>query len=147
MLTYSLFFIVISSIIILCIFYFFFWRLSIYKKEYFEFNQPVSVIICAKNEEYNLSNNLESILQQEYSNFEVIVVNDQSIDNTYIFLEKLEKKYPNLVIVNIDTHINHYPGKKFPLTLGIKTAKYNYLLLTDADCIPNSKKWIKISCC
>ena len=143
MLVNTLLFIIILSLIILFSFSVFFFRLSNYKKKHSLFNKPISIIICAKNEENNLKKNLPLILSQNYEDFEVIVVNDQSTDGTFFFLEQIEKEYPNLVIVTIDDYINHYPGKKFPLTLGIKTAKYEHLLLTDADCIPNSKKWIK----
>ena len=58
-----------------------------------------------------------------------------------LLLKEFEKQYPNLVLVTIEKHINQRPGKKLALTLGIKTAKHEYLLLTDADCLPNSKNW------
>ena len=61
-------------------------------------------------------------------------------------LKELEKKYKHLVVVTIEKHINKHIGKKFALTLGIKTAKYEHLLLTDADCFPNSKNWAQLMC-
>ena len=105
--------------------------------------KPVSVIICAKNELNNLKTNLPSFLAQNYFNFEVIVVNDQSTDNSIFYLNELAENHKHLVVVDIDDFVKHTPGKKFALTLGIKTAKHEYVLLTDADCIPNSKDWIK----
>ena len=134
---------IISMSVLLIFYFFFFWRLSMHKKDDASFSHPISIIICAKNEEENLKNNLPKILNQKYFNFEVIVVNDQSIDETSFLLEKFEKSYSNLVVVTIDSHVNHKIGKKFALTLGIKTAKYEYLLLTDADCVPNSENWAK----
>lgn len=125
---------------------YFFYRLSVSKANPGTFNEPISIIICAKNEEENLRNNLPKILNQKYFNFEVVIVNDQSIDGTSSFLEELEKSYSNLVVVNIEKHINKYPGKKFALMLAIKTAKYEYLLLTDADCFPDSKNWAELMC-
>lgn len=122
---------------------FFFSRLNKYRKEGKLFQDPVSIIICAKNEAQNINNNLISILEQEYSLFEVIVVNDQSTDNSKILLKELANNYKNLVVVNIEDNVKTRLGKKFALTLGIKTAKYENLLLTDADCKPNSKYWIK----
>ena len=134
----------IISINILLVFnFFFFWRLSKHKMKEASFSNPISIIICAKNEEENLKNNLPEILNQKYFNFEVIVVNDQSIDGTSFLLEELEKLHSNLVIVTIDNHVNQQIGKKFALTLGIKTAKHEHLLLTDADCLPNSSNWVK----
>ena len=107
-----------------------------------EFKEGVSVIICSKNEESNLRKYLPMILNQNYSNYEVIVVNDQSEDNTNFLLKDLQKINKNLEIVNIDSHVREKKGKKFALTLGIKTAKHKYLLLTDADCEVLSKDWI-----
>jgi len=102
----------------------------------------VSVIIAAKNEFDNLSEFLPTILEQDYSNFEVIVVNDQSFDGTYLLLKDFQVKYPHLKIVNIDEEINDFSGKKLALTLGIKAAKHEILLFTDADCLPSSNQWI-----
>ena len=122
---------------------YFFTKLSIFKSKKEKFNQPISIIICAKNEADNLKNFLPKVLEQDYPEFEVVVVNDQSKDGTAAILKIFEKSYPNLVVVTIDEHIKHWPGKKFALTLGIKTAKHEHLLLTDADCLPNSSNWAK----
>jgi len=105
--------------------------------------QPVSVVICAKNEYYNLKENLPLILEQDYPDFEVIVVNDVSDDETYFLLKILSDQYPHLKIVNFVDNVNFFSGKKFPLTIGIKSAKNDIVLLTDADCKPQSMKWIE----
>ena len=133
----------ISLSLILFYYIYFFVRIILIKKNNSSFNKPISIIICAKNELNNLKNNLQFILDQNYSNFEVIVVNDQSSDDSINFLNKLAKKNKHLVIVEIDDFVKTTLGKKFALTLGIKTAKNKYLILTDADCIPDSKNWIK----
>lgn len=104
--------------------------------------QPVSVIICAKNEALNLRKNLESVLNQKYPRFEVIVVNDCSWDETGTYLEETSKKYEHLKIVNIKEQEKYRHGKKFALTLGIKAAANDILLLTDADCMPAGPDWI-----
>ncbi len=137
---------IISLLILLVYYLYFFLKLTLFKAKESVFDKPISIIICAKNELENLRKNLPSILSQNYFNFEVIVVNDQSIDGSKIFLDELAKKHLNLVIVEIDDFVTHNPGKKFALTLGIKTAKHEHLLLTDADCIPASKDWIKQMC-
>jgi cellulose synthase/poly-beta-1,6-N-acetylglucosamine synthase-like glycosyltransferase len=104
---------------------------------------PVSVVICAKNEYHNLKKNLSSILNQNYPEFEVVVVNDASDDETIFLLQDLEREYKHLKIVNITQDLNFFKGKKFPLSLGIKSAKNEYLLLTDADCMASGPSWIK----
>lgn len=131
----------LSLIIILFFYFYFFLRFSFLKIKTSSFDQPISIIVCAKNELENLKSNLPLILKQNYHTFEVIVVNDQSIDGTSFFLEDLAKKNKHLVVVDIDSFVTHSPGKKFALTLGIKTAKFEHLLLTDADCAPSSKSW------
>ena len=130
--------------VLIQIFYalFFFARLSFYKSKNGTFNEGVSVIICAKDESENLAKNLPSFLEQDYAPFEVIVVNDQSIDGTKYLLQDFEKKYKNLKVVTIDDHIISRVGKKLALAIGIKTAQYDYVLLSDADCETVSKNWI-----
>lgn len=104
--------------------------------------EPVSIVICAKNEEENLRINLPKILSQNYPEFEVIVINDCSNDNTEEFLGELSQKYSNLKFSSLveDNKFNH--GKKLALTIGIKAAKHDILLLTDADCYPKTDNWI-----
>ncbi len=103
---------------------------------------PVSVIISARNEAENLQVNLPFILQQNYPDFEVIVVNDSSFDNSENVLLELKANYHHLKIVTIAINDKYRTGKKFALTLGIKAAKNEHLLFTDADCIPASNDWI-----
>ncbi|WP_040625722.1 glycosyltransferase [Mucilaginibacter paludis] len=103
---------------------------------------PVSVIIAARNEYANLKHNLPLILDQDYPEYEVIVVNDCSFDHTDELLNIYEKQYPKLRIVTIEEHPRFKTGKKFALTLGIKAARYEHLLFTDADCEPTSSHWI-----
>lgn len=103
---------------------------------------PVSVVICARNEEYNLEKNLPLVLEQDYPDFEVVVVNDFSDDDTAYLLDQMKKRYSNLRVVTLSQHLNFFKGKKFPLSIGIKAAKNEILLLTDADCAPLSDQWI-----
>lgn len=104
---------------------------------------PVSVIICAKNEADNLKERLKYVLDQDYPDFEVIVVNDQSTDDTELVLDEYKQKYPNLYVTEISHDRFFRQGKKLALTIGIKAAKNEWLLLTDADCMPVSKNWIR----
>jgi glycosyltransferase involved in cell wall biosynthesis len=105
-------------------------------------NTPVSVIIAARNEYENLKQNLPLILEQQYPDFEVVVVNDCSYDQSEVILEEYAKLHANLKVVTITEHERFKTGKKFALTLGIKAAKNEHLLFTDADCHPASVNWI-----
>lgn len=106
--------------------------------------EGVSVVICARNEYDKLKENLPLILTQEYSNFEVVVVNHASEDETALLLSALSEQYPRLKIVEIRENLNFFDGKKFPLSIGIKSAMNDLILLTDADCRPVSSKWITL---
>lgn len=103
---------------------------------------PVSVIIAARNESDNLYENLPIILQQDYPIFEVIVVNHQSVDDSMYLLSAYQQQYENLRVIDVAKSKHLLPGKKLPITLGVKGAKYEHLLLTDADCKPTSSQWI-----
>lgn len=104
---------------------------------------PVSVVISSRNERKKLAANLPSILSQDYPNFEVVVVNDGSYDGTKELLEELSQSHSNLKPVELNIDERYHRGKKFALTMGIKAAKNEQLLFTDADCVPSSDQWIK----
>jgi len=113
------------------------------KNEFVRSDQPVSVIVCARDEYYNLQENLPLLLSQDYSAFEVVVVNHGSEDETNYLLRDLADIHKNLKIVNVSQDLNFFTGKKFPLSIGIKSASYDVLLFTDADCKPSSNQWIR----
>lgn len=103
----------------------------------------VSVIVCARNEQTNLSDYLHTLLAQDYPCYEVIVVNDGSEDNTQQVLEQYAQQYNNLYVTFVPREARVLSSKKLALTIGIKAAYYDYLLLTDADCRPESRQWIR----
>jgi glycosyltransferase involved in cell wall biosynthesis len=105
-------------------------------------NQPVSVIVCAHDEETNLRELIPALLQQDYPAFEVIIVNDRSNDNTFDFLLEETKKDQRLKMVNVKSVPEHVNNKKYALTLGIRAAVNEWILLTDADCRPATNGWI-----
>lgn len=126
---------------------YFFIRLAFYKKPSPEssMQHAVSVIVCARDEAQHLADHLPDILQQEYhSTFEVIAVNDNSFDDSKYVLEYLSKPFRNLRPIELKQEARHIQGKKFPLSIGIKEAKHELLLLTDADCKPAGSKWIEL---
>lgn len=103
---------------------------------------PVSVIICAKNEAENLKKFIPFILEQNYPEFELILVNDASIDDTLEVMEHFKEIDPRVQLVNVQNNEAFWGKKKYALTLGIKKAKNANLLFTDADCKPESDMWI-----
>ncbi|MDB5193093.1 MAG: N-acetylglucosaminyltransferase [Segetibacter sp.] len=124
----------------------FFSRLAFYKpkpKQQIQ-QQPVSVVICARDEADNIVKNLPGVLVQNYkTSHEVILVNDNSFDDTKYLIEELKKTFKNLVPVELTQEAKLIAGKKFPLSMGIKSARHETLLLTDADCVPASENWMQ----
>jgi poly-beta-1,6-N-acetyl-D-glucosamine synthase len=105
--------------------------------------EPVTVIICARNEDDNLTEYLPKVLSQDYPDFEVVVVNDCSFDNTENVIDEYAKIFPNLRKANIKEDAYYKHGKKFAMLVGIKAAKNNRVVLTDADCYPATDQWLK----
>jgi len=136
----------IITLIQLFYYLFFFTRLAFFKPKEKKVSQthPVSVIICAKDEAANLVKNLPGSLIQKYrTTHEVIVVNDNSFDESKYILEEYQRTFKQLQLIELKQEARFIPGKKFPLSIGIKTAKYEIVLLTDADCVPASEFWIE----
>ena len=125
---------------------FFFSRIAFFKQKEKKQTQehPVSVIICARDEDDNLARNLPGVLVQKYSSSsEVVVINDNSVDDSKYILQELKKTFKSLHIVELTQEAKLISGKKYPLSIGIREAKYEMLLLTDADCVPSSEYWIQ----
>lgn len=141
----------LTILILLGYYLYYFSRLAFYKEADPSINHqpsinnqpPASIIICAKNEDHNLPDFLPLVLEQDYPEFEVVVVDDCSSDNTSDVLREFEKKYKHLRTITIKEDIKHHHGKKFAVMVGIKGAKYEYLLFTDGDCKPLDNLWLK----
>ncbi|MCP4520828.1 MAG: glycosyltransferase [Cytophagales bacterium] len=139
-------FILIIFVIIQCIF----WGLIFSKISNFQPNEDlsngenkISIIICAHNEYENLKKLLPMLIKQDYHCYEIIIVNDKSTDDTPLLLESFSKQCDFLSWIDIKETPTDFQSKKYALTKGISQAKYDYVLLTDADCIPNSNSWIE----
>jgi glycosyltransferase involved in cell wall biosynthesis len=134
------------TLIQLAYYWWFYRRVAFFQPRQKEQSQqhPVSVIVCARDEAGNLVDNLPGVLVQTYpSTHEVIVVNDNSVDETKYLLEELKKTFKHLQIVNLGYEAKLIPGKKYPLSIGIKEARHEVVLLTDADCVPASEFWMQ----
>jgi len=106
-------------------------------------NVPVSLIICAKNEINNLKKNFSLITAQNYKQLEIVLVDDASNDGTLQLMNKFLKDYGNLNIQTISISKEESCGKKHALSEGILKSSHDLLILTDADCAPTSKDWIR----
>jgi glycosyltransferase involved in cell wall biosynthesis len=125
-------------------YWFFFIRVGIYRDETIAGQEKgVSVVICARDEYHHLKENLPFMLEQDYPDFEVVVVNHASDDDSAFLLTHLADRYPHLKVVEIRENLNFFSGKKFPLSIGIKSARNELILLTDADCRPAGNQWIR----
>ena len=104
----------------------------------------ISVIIAARNEEKHLPHLLDSLISQKYSkeNYEIIVVDDRSVDNTAEIVREYKSKNNNITLLQVENESKHLLGKKGALDIGIRAAKHNILAFTDADCIP-THNWLE----
>ena len=107
-----------------------------------QISEGVTVILAAHNESYNLSQYLQALLSQDYPLYEVIVVDDGSEDSTRDVVERYMTSDPRLKMSFVPYGARVRSTKKLAITLAAKAAKYDYLLLTDADCVPESSHWI-----
>lgn len=104
---------------------------------------PASVVIAAHNQAEQLRRNLPAILEQDYGEYEVIVVNNASTDDTEDVLKTLELKYPHLHHTFTPDSARHISHKRLSLTIGFKSAQHDWVVLTEADCRPVSSSWLK----
>ena len=103
---------------------------------------PVSVIVCAKNDSENVKRLIPLLASQNYPDFELVLIDNASSDDTLDVFEEFEQQYPNIRLVKVENNEAFWGNKKYALTLGIKAARKEYLLFIDANCVPNSFNWI-----
>jgi cellulose synthase/poly-beta-1,6-N-acetylglucosamine synthase-like glycosyltransferase len=109
-------------------------------------NEPVSIIVCAHNELENLRELVPLLLRQDYpASFELVLIDDRSEDDTYLYAQQLSQYYPGRFrLVTVARTPAGFSPKKYALTLGIKAARYERLVFTDADCRPVSLDWLRL---
>lgn len=136
---------VLGAVVLINCFYFYIYSNFSFKKSAADnvpSSVPVSVLVCAKNEEENLQKHLPLLLNQNYPHYEIILINDASTDNTLEVMEDFSTQDSRIKIVDVKSNEAFWGSKKYALTLGIKRARYHTLLFTDADCYPASENWI-----
>lgn len=124
---------------------FVFAKLASYKTTHTNSALPaVSVIVAAHNELENLIELIPILNNQQYPVYEIIIVNDRSTDGTFQFSETESQQFEKVRYIHINKVYDHVTPKKYALTAAIRNAKYDVVLLTDADCRPASDQWIKL---
>ncbi|MDR1004956.1 MAG: glycosyltransferase [Prevotellaceae bacterium] len=114
------------------------------KEQFVDEQPPLSVIVFARNQAHQLRRHLVPILEQEYPSFEVIVVNDGNEDESDIYLKQLSAQYPHLRYSFLPDSSRYISHKKLALMLGIKASRYEWLVLTNADCYPVTNQWLRL---
>lgn len=127
-----------------CAYYLLFSKFAFLKtaKKITSENQSISLIICAKNEAENLQKHIPLWQQQNYPNFDIILINDASVDDTLEVMEAFAENDKRIQIVNVKNNEAFWANKKYALTLGIKRSKNTRLVFSDADCYPASNEWL-----
>ena len=125
----------------------FFTKVAFYKRnarpKLDEELEPVSIVLCARDAYEYLIDLIPALLKQDYPDFEIVVVNDCSDDETEEYLKDLERKEPRVKPVQMKQHLNFFNGKKFPLSMGIKSAQNDLIILTDFNCMPVNDQWLR----
>ncbi len=138
---------IIQSCYYLCLYNLIYRRSRKVEQGRISFNEefpPLSVIICIHEDVEKLQLNLPAILEQDYPEFEVIVINDGNTEESEDYLTLLEEKYPHLYHSFIPASSRYISRKKLSLTLGIKASKHDWLVFTEADCLPSSNRWLRL---
>lgn len=102
----------------------------------------VSVIVYANNQSETLLRNLPTLLDNDYPDFEVIVVDDMSVDDTQDVLMLMEQRSDHFFHTKLTDKVRTMSHRKLALLLGVKAAHHDIVLTTKAQCIPASKDWI-----
>lgn len=105
--------------------------------------EPVSVVVCARDAYEYLQDLVPVLLTQDYPDYEIVIVNDCSEDETEEWLKDIERREPKIKPVQLRQHLNFFNGKKFPLSMGIKSAKNDLIILTDVNCLPTNSQWLR----
>lgn len=136
--------VMVGALVVLLLFHLIMFARLAFRKPVVEPDRslPVSVVICARNEARTLEEVIPVLMGQQHHNFEVVVVNDRSEDDTWEILQWMKPRFARLRPVNIQADEKFNYGKKIALGVGVRAAKYPNVLLTDADCVPEGPDWI-----
>lgn len=141
----ELFLLFAFTALINCAYFIFFSKFAFYhSSEKDRSSFPVSLIVCAKNEAKNLENHIPLWITQNHPEFEIILINDGSMDDSLEIMERFSVMDSRIKVVNVVNNETFWGNKKYALTLGIKRARYEHMIFTDADCRPSSNSWLSL---
>ena len=104
----------------------------------------ISIVMTAHDNERELEQHVPIIMEQDYPDgFEVIVVTSKGEDATDDLLERWVRKYPNLYTTFVPDSSRYMSRKKLAVTLGVKAANFDWIMLIEPECIPSSSKWLR----
>ncbi len=104
---------------------------------------PVSILVTAHDMPDSLGQNLQTFLEQDYPEFQVIVVGEKGDSATEDILKRLSEKYEHLYYTMIPSSSRYMSREKLQITLGVKASKYEWVILTYPGCRPNGKNWLR----
>ncbi|AZQ45042.1 glycosyltransferase [Nonlabens ponticola] len=137
------FYLLLGCVLINTFYYFYFSKAATQPEiEHTKSSQPVSIIVCSKNEQENLKELVPLLISQDHPDYEIILINDASSDDTRFVIEGFAATHNNIHLVNVVNNENFWGNKKYALTLGIKKATHDHLVFIDADCRPDSNLWL-----
>lgn len=113
------------------------------KKNVSEEPVPISVILVVKDAAGTLLKTLPRFLGQQYPQYEVVIVDDNSKDETPLLVKEYQNQYSNLKLVNLDSAVTTIRGRKFAISMGIRCATYDHVIFSDPECIPTSAHWLE----
>jgi glycosyltransferase involved in cell wall biosynthesis len=137
----------VITLIQLVYYYVIYGRFAFYrKKSALSFRDiPISVVIVVRDDAAQVLQTLPRLLEQQYSFYEIVIVNDRSRDeNSLQAIKEYKDRYPNIKIVDLSTAVSTSRGKKMAISMGIKCATYDHILLTSPDCAPASNQWLSM---
>ena len=105
---------------------------------------PVSILITAHDNLAELERNLPMFLRQQYAaDYQVIVVCQSTDGETQDFLKRTAAENPHLYYTYIPESSRYMSRKKLQITLGVKAAKHEWIILTEPNCRPSNDKWLQ----
>ncbi len=106
-------------------------------------DKAISIVLIVHNQASELSRNLPVLLSQQYEpGYEIIVVDESSTDDTDNVLSQLKVDHPNLYTTYIPSSSHYLSRQKLAITLGVKAAHNEWVILTRPDCHPDSEEWL-----
>lgn len=104
---------------------------------------PLSVVIVVRDNASQVLQTLPKFLEQQYPNYEIVIVNDRSPDEQSVFaIKEYQKRFSNVKFIDLRDAVSTSRGRKMAVSMGIKCSSYGNIVITDPDCLPASEHWL-----